>query len=119
MTLRREHERVLRENNFEYFGSVENAIESGELDGTRLIYAITNPERTEIVYVGDTEEGKNVRARLRALLRDKRTNMVESDSGLYFHAIVTEFSVVRAFEELAGEMPALNRRKFEKFALMR
>jgi hypothetical protein len=43
-----------------------------EFDYNRVIYAITNPEGTAVVYVGDTEQGRDVRGRLKAA-KSKKT----------------------------------------------
>jgi len=67
--------------------------------------------------VGDTEQGRDVRGRLKAYLRDReKAGLVEESSMVYIHMMVTEFAVLTAFEEDTGALPALNKRKIAKHA---
>jgi hypothetical protein len=117
MALKREHEKVLKDNHFERVGDVGAALKSDEYEGDRVIYAITNPEKTEVVYVGDTEQGRSVRSRLKAHLKDReKVGLVEENSDLYIHVMVTEFAVLTDFEDRAGALPVLNKRKVQKHA---
>ena len=117
MALKKEHEKVLKDNRFEHVGDVGTALKSDEYEGDRVIYAITNTEKTEVVYVGDTEQGRSVRSRLKAHLKDReKVGLVEENSDLYIHVMVTEFAVLTAFEDRAGALPALNKRKVQKHA---
>lgn len=104
MPLRKEHKNVLDRLQFGLWGDVEEVLRSDEFDDWRVIYAITNPEKTEVVYVGDTEQGRDVRGRLKAHMRDReKVSLVEIDSDVYIHLMVTEFFVL-SFEEEAGAM---------------
>ena len=117
MGLRREHAKIIKEFKFEPVGTLGAALKSDEFDNCRVIYAISNPEGTEIVYVGDTEQGRDVRARLKAHLRDRdKVALVEEDSQVFIHMMVTEFAVLTAFEDDSGALPTLNKRKVAKFA---
>lgn len=117
MGLKREHEKVLKEHHFEHAGTVGEVLSSDEYDELRLIYAITDPTQREIVYVGETEQGRNLRGRLAAHLKDRdKINLVEKESQLYVHVMVTEFAVLSAFEDAVGGLPACNKRKVQKFA---
>lgn len=109
------HKKILDYFHFEHAGSVERTLKSDEYDGMRVIYAITDPNGDEIVYVGDTEVGRDVRGRLKAHLKDRdKAGLVENDSDVYIHVMVTEFAVLSAFEEDHGHLPKLNKRKSQK-----
>jgi hypothetical protein len=113
--MQREHAKILKEFLFEAVGELREALKSDEFDNNRVIYAITNPEGTAVVYVGDTEQGRDVRGRLKAHLRDReKAGQVEESSIVYIHMMVTEYAVLTAFEEDAGALPALNKRKVAK-----
>lgn len=100
---------------FERAGELGGVLKSDEFDGTRVIYAITNPAKTEIVYVGDTEVGRDVRGRLKSHLKDRdKVGLVEEDSDVYIHIMITEFAVLNAFEDSVGSLPVLNKRKSQK-----
>ena len=115
MALKNPHKKVLTEMHFEYAGELKKVLTSDEFDGARVLYAITNPEKTEIVYIGDTEIGRDVRGRLKSHLKDReKVNLVEENSDIYIHFMITEFYVLSTFEELVGNMPALNKRKSQK-----
>jgi GIY-YIG catalytic domain len=117
MGLKREHQKILKEFQFEAVGELREALKNDEFDDNRVIYAITNPEGTAVVYVGDTEQGRDVRGRLKAHLRDReKAGQIEEDSFVYIHVMVTEFAVLSAFEYETGALPALNKRKIAKFA---
>jgi hypothetical protein len=115
MALKKAHKNVVERMHFEHWTELGQAIQSDEFDGFRLIYAITDPEKKEIVYVGDTEQGRDVRARLRSHLNDrKKVGLVENESDVYIHVMITEYLVLSVFEEEVGELPALNKRKSQK-----
>jgi hypothetical protein len=82
----------------------------------RTLYAITNPEQTEVVYVGDAEVGRDLRARLKAHLDSRgKAGHVEPDSLVFVHVMVTEYMVLSRFQEDTGSMPVLNKRKVPKY----
>ena len=115
MPLKKPHQKLIDEMHFEHAGEIKKALKSDEFDECRVIYAITNPEKTEIVYVGDTEQGRDVRGRLKAHMRDReKAGLVEEDSDVYVHVMITEFFVLSTFEELVGTLPVLNKRKSQK-----
>ena len=115
MALRNPHKKVLTEMHFEYVGELKKVLANDEFDGARVIYAISNPEKTEIVYVGDTEQGRDVRGRLKSHMKDReKVGQVEENSDVYIHFMITEFLVLSTFEELVGTLPALNKRKSQK-----
>lgn len=115
MALKKPHQKLVKEMHFEHIGEVGDAIQSDEFDGLRVIYAITNPEKTEIVYIGDTEQGRDVRGRLKSHLKDRdKVDLVEADSDVYVHVMITEYLVLTTFEELVGSLPILNKRKSQK-----
>jgi hypothetical protein len=109
------HLKVMKKLRFDREGTVREALKRDQLDGVRVIYAITDPGETKVVYVGETEAGKNLRGRLRAHLNDRsKINLVEPDSILFVHIQVTEFIVLSAFEEWTGGLPSLNKKKVNK-----
>jgi hypothetical protein len=115
MALKNPHKKVLSEMHFEHVGELKDVLKSDEFDGARVIYAITNPEKTEIVYIGDTEQGRDVRGRLKSHMKDReKVGMVEENSDVYIHFMITEYLVLTTFEELVGALPALNKRKSQK-----
>ena len=115
MTLKNPHKKVLTDNHFERWGEMDEVLKSDEFDGARIIYAITNPTKTEIVYIGDTEQGRDVRGRLKSHMQDRdKAGCVETKSDVWIHLMVTEYSVMDHFEELNGALPALNKRKSQK-----
>lgn len=117
MGLKREHEKILKTHGFERAGTLGEALERDEFEGLRVIYAITDPGKREIIYIGETEQGRNLRGRLNAHLKDReKINLIEKDSDLYVHVMVTEFLVLSDFEEVTGGLPACNKRKAIKFA---
>jgi hypothetical protein len=117
VALKREHEKLLKKHRFESVGTVGEAVTSDEFDELRVIYAITDPKGKEIVYVGDTEQGRNLRGRLNAHLKDRdKIDLVEKESSLYVHVMVTEYLVLGTFEEMTGGLPVCNKRKVQKFA---
>lgn len=114
-TLHADHAALLREHHFETAGALGDVIRTDEYDGIRIIYIITNPEQTEIVYVGDTEEGRNVRGRLKDHLDTRsKAGKVEKTSLVFVHVMVTEYMVLDRFEEVFGRLPVLNKRKVPK-----
>ena len=114
-TLHADHAALLREHHFETAGAIGDVIRTDEYDGIRIIYIITNPEQTEIVYVGDTEEGRNVRGRLKDHLDTRsKAGKVEKTSLVFVHVMVTEYMVLDRFEEVFGRLPVLNKRKVPK-----
>jgi hypothetical protein len=113
--LKRDHARILKDHHFEHAGALAEALKSDLFDDCRVIYAITNPDKTEIVYVGDTEQGRDVRGRLKAHLKDReKLGLVENDSDVYTHMMVTEYAVLTGFEDLTGSLPVLDKRKSAK-----
>jgi hypothetical protein len=117
MGLKREHEKILKEHQFEHAGSLDQVLGTDEWDGLRVIYAITDPKKREVVYVGDTEQGRDLRGRLNAHMKDReKVDLVEKNSSVYVHVMVTEFLVLTAFEEATGSLPSCNKRKVAKFA---
>ena len=44
----------------------------------------------------------------------EKAGLVEENSDVYIHFMVTEFLVLTTFEELVGALPALNKRKSQK-----
>ncbi len=115
MALKKAHKKVIDSMHFEYWGELFEVLESDEFDGVRVIYAITNPDKTEIVYVGDTEQGRDVRGRLKAHVKDRdKVGLVENESAVYIHYMITEFLVLSTFEEEVGGLPVLNKRKSQK-----
>lgn len=114
-TLHPKHAALLREHRFETAGLAKAVMRSDEYDGVRTIYAITNPEQTEVVYVGDAEVGRDLRARLKAHLDSReKAGRVEPDSLVFVHVMVTEYMVLSRFQEDTGSMPVLNKRKVPK-----
>lgn len=115
MALKKAHKQVLDEMHFEHVGELSKALKSDEFDGSRVIYAITNPDKSEVIYVGDTEQGRDVRGRLKSHMKDReKVGLVEENSDVYIHVMITEFAVLSAFEDLTGGLPALNKRKVQK-----
>ena len=115
MALKRAHQKLLDEFHFEHWGALEEVLRDDEYDDNRVIYAITNPQKTEIVYVGDTEQGRDVRGRLKAHIKDRdKVGHVENESDVYVHLMITEYAVLDAFEQDTGALPALNKRKSQK-----
>ncbi len=109
------HAALLRECHFETAGPLAEVIRTDEFDGMRIIYAITNPDRSELVYVGDTEEGRDVRGRLKDHLDTRsKAGFVEGASLVFVHVMVTEYMVLERFEEEMGALPVLNKRKYPK-----
>lgn len=115
MALKKSHKEILEHLHFEHAGELADALKSDEYDGMRVIYAITNPKQTEIVYIGDTEQGRDVRGRLKSHLKDReKVGLVENESDVYIHVMVTEFLVLTEFEDKSGSLPVLNKRKSQK-----
>ena len=114
-TLHPKHAALLRECHFETAGPLADVIRTDEYDGIRIIYAITNPQQTDIVYVGDTEEGRDVRGRLKDHLDTRsKAGHVEKTSLVFVHVMVTEYMFLDRFEEEVGTLPELNKRKVAK-----
>lgn len=115
MALKNPHKKIIDEMHFEYWADVATALNSDKFDGSRVIYAITNPEKTEIVYIGDTETGRDVRGRLKAHMKDRgKVGLVENESDVYIHFMITEYLVLSAFEQEIGNLPVGNKRKSQK-----
>lgn len=109
------HADLLREHLFEDAGLLAYALRQDEFDGLRVVYAITNPAQTELVYIGDAEQGRNLRSRLRAHLKDReKIGHVEADSRVYVHVMITEFMVLNNFHADTGRLPVCNKRKSQK-----
>lgn len=114
-TLHPAHADLLREHLFEDAGLLGRALKSDAFDGVRVVYAITNPQQTAIIYIGDTEQGRNLRGRLKAHVRDReKIGHVELDSFVYVHVMITEFLVLDRFQEDTGAIPVCNKRKVQK-----
>jgi len=109
------HADLLREHLFEDAGPLAYALRQDEFDGLRVVYALTNPAQTELVYIGDAEQGRNLRSRLRAHLKDRdKIGHVELDSRVYVHVMITEFMVLNNFHADTGRLPVCNKRKSQK-----
>lgn len=111
------HAALLREHHFESAGTLGYVVRGDTYDGLRTLYAITNPQWTEIVYIGDSEQGRNLRGRLKAHLntRDKAGH-IERNSLVFVHVMVTEYMVLDRFEQEMKALPLLNRTKARKHA---
>ena len=115
MALKALHKKVLAETHFEHVGELKKVLASDEFDGARVLYAITNPQKTEIVYIGETEQGRDVRGRLKSHMKDRdKVGLVEENSDVYIHMMVTEYFVLDTFEQLNGSLPILNKKKTQK-----
>ncbi|MFH1465600.1 MAG: hypothetical protein ABIO70_14530 [Pseudomonadota bacterium] len=111
----KKQKKILDSNRFERCGTVAEMLKSDEWDGVRVIYAITDPQDSRVVYIGDTETGRNLRARLKAHMAHRaKAGLVEEDSRVYVHFMVTEYKVLTDFEEATGALPELNKRKVQK-----
>jgi hypothetical protein len=109
------HASLLREHHFETAGALHEVLRGDAYQGMRVIYAITNPARTEIVYIGDTEVGRDVRGRLKAHVNDRsKMGHVERDSLVFVHVMVTEYMVLDRFQQEMKTLPLLNNRKVMK-----
>lgn len=117
-TLNPQHADLLRGHRFESAGTVAHVLSDDEYDGIRALYAITNPAKTAVVYVGESEAGRDIRGRIKAHMnaRDKAGN-IEADSLVFVHVMVTEYMVLDAFEHATGGLPLLNHHKTMKHAL--
>jgi hypothetical protein len=115
MPLKKPHQKVIDQMHFEFVGELGKVLKSDEFDDFRVIYAISNPEKTEIVYIGDTEQGRDVRGRLKSHMKDRdKVGLVEEDSDVYIHVMITEYYVLSHFEDEIGSLPVLNKRKSQK-----
>lgn len=111
----KKHKKILTQNHFEDAGTIEALLKRDEFDGSRVLYAIIDPTGERIVYIGDTETGRDVRSRLKAHLNDRsKIGLVEKDSGVWIHFMITEFKVLCDFEDATGAIPELNKRKIQK-----
>lgn len=117
-TLDPAHASLLRGHRFESAGTVAHVLSDDEYDGIRALYAITNPAKTAVVYVGESEAGRDIRGRIKAHMnaRDKAGN-IEADSLVFVHVMVTEYMVLDAFEHATGALPLLNHHKTMKHAI--
>lgn len=114
-TLHPLHASLLREHHFETAGVLSEVVRGDAYSGMRIIYAITNPAQTEIVYIGDTEVGRDVRGRLKAHANDRsKMGHVERDSLVFVHVMVTEYMVLDRFQQEMKTLPLLNNRKVMK-----
>ena len=114
-TLHADHAAMLREHHFETAGVMRDLLRSDEYDGIRAIYAVTNPEQTALVYIGESEEGRDIRGRLKSHMNARnKAGHVEKDSLVFVHVMVTEYMVLDRFEEVVGTLPVLNKRKVAK-----
>lgn len=86
-----------------------------DYDDLRLVYAITDPAHTSVVYVGETDRARDPRARYRSHIDSrKKIGKVELESLVFVHVMVTEYMVLDAFEHDTGSMPPLNMRKSQR-----
>ena len=114
-TLHADHAAMLREHHFETAGVMRDLLRSDEYDGIRAIYAVTNPEQTALVYIGESEEGRDIRGRLKSHMNARnKAGHVEKESLVFVHVMVTEYMVLDRFEEVVGTLPVLNKRKVAK-----
>ena len=114
-TLHADHAAMLREHHFETAGVMRDLLRSDEYDGIRAIYAVTNPEQTALVYIGESEEGRDIRGRLKSHMNARnKAGHVEKQSLVFVHVMVTEYMVLDRFEEVVGTLPVLNKRKVAK-----
>ena len=114
-TLHPDHAAMLREHHFETAGVMRDLLRSDEYDGIRAIYAVTNPEQTALVYIGESEEGRDIRGRLKSHMNARnKAGHVEKESLVFVHVMVTEYMVLDRFEEVVGALPVLNKRKVAK-----
>lgn len=110
--MKRSHRRILTDLLFEPAGTIAEVLVSNEFDDYRIVYAITDPSGKEIVYVGHSEVGRNLKGRLKAHLKARdKMGFIESNSKVYVHIMITETYVLNAFEEEIGTLPLLNRVK--------
>jgi hypothetical protein len=114
-TLDPAHAAILREHHFETAGNLGFVLRGDAYDGIRTLYAVTDPAGGALVYIGDTEVGRDLRGRLKAHLnaRDK-AGQVEKESLVFVHVMVTEYMVLDRFQEETGGLPLLNKRKVAK-----
>ena len=111
------HAALLREHHFETAGHVGFVMRGFTYDGMRVLYAITDPAYTRVVYVGDSEIGRNLKGRLKDHLDSRKmAGHIERDSLVFVHVMVTEYMVLDRFEEETGSMPLLNTAKAPKNA---
>jgi hypothetical protein len=114
-TLHPDHAAMLREHHFETAGVMRDLLRSDEYDGIRAIYAVTNPQQTALVYIGESEEGRDIRGRLKSHMNARnKVGHVEKESLVFVHVMVTEYMVLDRFEEVVGTLPVLNKRKVAK-----
>ena len=107
--MKRIHSAILKVNDFVPCGTVKQALDSDQWDGVRVLYAISDPKNTRIVYVGDSEKGRALRARLKDhLSKRSKKGLVELKSRVWVHFMVTERSVLCDFQENTGAIPELN-----------
>ena len=110
MALKKVHREILKLNDFVSNGTLKESLLSDEWDGSRVLYAISDPKVTRVVYVGDSERGRNLRSRLKAHMKDRtKKGLVELKSRVWVHFMVTECSVLWDFKENTGMLPELNR----------
>jgi hypothetical protein len=111
------HAALLREHHFETAGHVGFVMRGFAYDGMRVLYAITDPAYTRVVYVGDSEVGRNLKGRLKDHLDSRKmAGHIERESLVFVHVMVTEYMVLDRFEEETGSMPLLNVAKAPKNA---
>lgn len=105
------HAGLLRELHFVTVGEAGDGMALWAFRDLRIVYAITNPERTEIVYVGDSEKGRDLAGRVKDhLSRREKAGHVEKASLVFAHILITEYLVLDRFRELTGKLPRLNKR---------
>ena len=118
VTLDPAHATILRALRFESAGTLQHCLGSDFYEGVRVVYAITNPEHTAVVYVGDSEIGRSLRSRLNAHLDSRsKAGKIERESLVFVHVLVTEYLVLDTFEQETGTMPELNKVKTQRFVM--
>lgn len=109
------HAGLLRELHFVTVGDAGDAMALWAFRELRVVYAITNPARTEIVYVGDSEVGRDLAGRIKDhLSRREKAGYIERDSLVFAHVLITEYLVLDRFRDLTGSLPRLNKRVVRK-----
>lgn len=109
------HAGLLRELHFVTVGEAGDGMALWAFRDLRIVYAITNPERTEIVYVGDSEKGRDLAGRIKDhLSRREKAGHVEKASLVFAHILITEYLVLDRFRDLTGKLPRLNKRMYKR-----
>jgi hypothetical protein len=100
----------LKRLGFVAVGALGDVIRDDRLDGLRIVYAITDPRGRDVVLFGETERGRDVRARLKKHLSERTAaGLIEPRSRVYVHMLVTEAYALGAYREATGHLPALKK----------